>query len=83
MEGHLFTTVISSRSAVTLPVASADTALPQIFPWLQAPETTVAMLIPPAIDEAGYALLAAEHAAEDAERRQIARRRPSSWATED
>lgn len=36
-----------------------------------------------AADEAGYITLAAEHAAEDAERRQIARRRPPSSADEE
>lgn len=34
-------------------------------------------------DDAGYAALAADYAAEDAERRQTARRRPPNWADED
>jgi hypothetical protein len=36
-----------------------------------------------ASEDAGYAQLAEGHAAEDAERRQIARRRPPAWTDED
>jgi hypothetical protein len=54
--------------------------------------TRIAAIVPPEVlteleqamaERAGYEQLAAAHAAEDAERRQIARRRRPAWADED
>jgi hypothetical protein len=82
MEGHVFTSPANAPSTVAMPIAGADTSLPGTFAWLRPANTTIVMQVALTREDVGYTLLASSHAAEDAERRRIARRRQPAWAAE-